>query len=258
MEPLVTENDFRKTYKLEKFADTAIEKMKLKFPVYPNTNLAKIVSFLTFDGHLRWDGNVFLFTAGKRSLLKESQLLVRKEFGVEGVFRKMDTNSYGVSYEYRVTNKPICRILEALGVPKGSKVLIPFSVPDWIKKDPDLSRAYLQTAFDCEGTVWKERKNSLKIRFRMNKSVELIEDGISFLTELKDMLSVFGIGTSAIWKTAGNRRKDGNLTVGLCFNILANSIPLFRQNIGFTLKHKRILLNGVAQQHGTERREVVV
>lgn len=252
MGPVITEKQFKETYKLKKFAIKAIKKFGLKFPKYPNKNLVKIVSLLTFDGHLRWDGNVFLFTAGKKLLLKEPMLLVKKEFGLFGKFRKIPTNIYGTSYEYRVTNKPVSRILDFIGVPKGNKVLLPFSVPRWIMKNKEFSRTYVQVAFDCEGTIWKEYKRSFKIRFRINKSLKFLQNGIEFMEDIRNMLLNFNIKTSKIWVIDSNIRKDGNITKGMCFNILAADIPLFKKHIGFTIKHKKKLLNGVGLQHGIE------
>jgi hypothetical protein len=230
---------------LKKFADNAIEKFNLNFPIYPNERLARIVSMLTFDGHLSKDGKVFLFTAGKKYLLNEPKLFIKREFGITGVYRKIPTNEYGTSYEYRVFNKPVSRILELIGVPKGNKMIVPFFVPEWVMNNGILSKAYLQTAFDCEGSVWKEGKRRLKIRFRINKSTSLIENGKVFVEEIKNMLSGFGIGTSETWIIESNIRKDGTRTKGICFNILTKNIKTFKKEIGFSIKHKRELLNGV-------------
>ena len=251
MKPIITEKQFRETYKLEKFADKSIKKFRLKFPIYPNKNLVKIVSLLTFDGHLRWDGNVFMFTAGDKPLLKEPMLLVKKEFRITGGFRKIPTNNYGISYEYKITNKPVSRILEFVGTPKGNKVLTPFSVPKWVEEDLEFSRAYLQVAFDCEGSIWKEGHKRRKIRFRIHKSSKILENGIEFLERLKNMLLKFDIKTSKIWIGDGNVRKGGIKTKYLCFNILSKDIPKFNKEIGFSIKHKKELLNGVDIRHGT-------
>jgi len=245
MKSLMTEKQFREKYKLKKFADRSIDRFKLNFPIYPNKNLAKILSFLTFDGHLRWDGNVFMFTAGNKQLLKEPKILIKNEFGITGKFRKIPTNNYGTSFEYRITNKPISRILEFIGVPKGNKVLIPFSMPKWIEKNLEFSRAYLQVAFDCEGSIWKEGSERRKIRFRIHKSSKLLKNGINFLESLRKMLLKFGIRTSKIWIGEGNVRKDGEKTKYLCFNILSKDISIFNKEIGFGLEHKKKLLEGL-------------
>jgi len=245
MKPIITKEQFVETYKLKKFADKSIKKFQLKFPIYPNENLVKIVSFLTFDGHLRRDGNVFMFTAGKKSLLKEPMMLVNNEFGITGEFRKIPTNNYGISYEYRVKNKPISRILEFIGVPKGNKISVSFFVPKWIEENLEFSRTYLQVAFDCEGSIWKEGIRRRKIRFRIHKSSNLLEDGINFLEDLKSMLLKFDIKSSRTWVGHGNVRKDGLVTKYLCFNIISKDIPKFNKEIGFSIKHKKELLNGV-------------
>lgn len=240
----ITENDFKQIYKLEKFAERSIKKFNLKFPMYPNENLAKIVSFLTFDGHLRKDLKMFEFTSGNRFLLYEPKKLIENEFGIRGVFRKITKHNYGTSYSYRISNRPFSRILYLFGTPVGNKVLVPFSVPPWISNNKDFSKVYLQTAFDCEGSAWKEGR-SIKIRFRIHKAKNLIKNGIRFLEEIKSMLSNFDIKTSKIWMGHGNYRKDGIETKYLCFNIINEDIPVFKKEIGFGLKNKNEILMGL-------------
>lgn len=250
MEPILTKEQFIMSYKLQKFADKAIDKFNLKFPIYPTSNLAKIVSYLTFDGHLRHDCNMFSFSSGKKSLFKEPIEIVKREFNIIGKIRKVPT-SYGTSYEYRITNKPISRILNLIGTPHGNKIYADFRVPKWIKENKELSRNYLKVAFDCEGSAWKEGKNRIKIRFGINKYSKMLNNGMKFLEDMKSMLLKFNINTTEIWCGKGNLRKDGNTTKFLRFNIKSESIPLFKKEIGFNIKHKKNLLEWGLKGHGT-------
>lgn len=224
---ILTEAEFVNSYKLKKFAQKAIEKYKLRFPIKANENLAKIVSYLTFDGHLSMEKNVFLFTAGKKNQLKDFRKLIKDEFDIEGKIRKIPTNIWGESYECRFFSKPIVRVLKLIGAPDGNKVLREFTVPGWIKSDIKLIKSYTKIAFHCEGSMWKEG-NRRKIRFRIAKSKELQKNGIKFVEDLKKMLLKLGIETTQIWTTENNE-----ITTSLIFDIRSSSIEDFNKSIGF-------------------------
>src|SRR3989344_4775805 len=127
----ISENEFRSTYKLQAFADKIIKNKTIKFPYKPSSTTTKIVSFLTFDGHLTPGKKMFLFTSGNLRELNNMEFCNKKEFGITGKYRKIDTNKYGTSYEYRICSAPIGRLLGLLGVPGGSKVLNEFNIPEW-------------------------------------------------------------------------------------------------------------------------------
>ncbi|MBI2232880.1 MAG: hypothetical protein HYU56_03085 [Candidatus Aenigmarchaeota archaeon] len=226
------ENDFRSSYKLQKFADKAIEKLNLKFPLELNSDLAKIVSFLTFDGHLTPNNKMFIFTAGTTDKLNDIITAAERQFGVKGKTRKVETNTFGTSYEYRICCKPIGKILEMLGVPTGNKVLKKFDVPIWILQNKEFSFHYLKTAFECEGSLWKENKR-VQIAFRIHKHEKLINNGQKFLDTIRKMLLSYKIETTKVWIVKGNKRKDGNITVGMQFRIKSKSIGDFSSLFGF-------------------------
>jgi hypothetical protein len=250
MKPILSKEQFIASYKLQKFAYKAIDKFKLSFPIYSNSNLAKIVSYLTFDGHLRRDMKVFSFASGKISLLKEFMDITEKEFGISGEIRKVPT-SYGTSYEYRVISQPLSRVLNLIGTPSGNKIYVDFRVPEWIKESRTFSREYLRVAFDCEGSVWKEGVNRIKIRFGLNKHSKMLDNCMKFLDDMKNMLLDFNIKTTETWFGKGNIRKDGNTTLFLRFNIRSESMSLFKKEIGFNIYHKNKLLEWGLKGHGT-------
>ncbi len=229
---ILTKEEFVNSYKLKKFSQRAIEKYKLRFPIKANENLAKIVSYLTFDGHLSMEKNVFLFTAGKENQLRDFRNLIKDEFNIEGKIRKIPTNIWGESYECRFFSKPIVRVLKLIGTPNGNKVLTEFTIPDWIKSDTKLTRSYIEVAFHCEGSMWKEG-NRRKIRFSISKSKELYKSGLRFVEQLKKMLSDLSIDTTKSWTTENNE-----ITSSFIFDIKASSIDKFRREIGFN-KYKQ-------------------
>jgi len=162
--------------------------------------------------------------------LKEFRKLIKETFRVKGKIIKTEGNEFGVSYKFLVLNKPVCRILELIGTPKGSKTNTIFDVPLWIVNHPENSLAYLNVAFKCEGSIWKEGKRNMKVRFKIHKSEELIENGINFMNTLKRMLLKHNIGTSNVWLISENVTKTG-ITKGICFNVLSRDIPLLNKKI---------------------------
>ena len=203
-------------------------------------DLAKLVSYLTFDGHLSEDLKCFYLSSKSKDTLLEFEKTVYRKFVMQG---KLEIGTgYGESYKYRIFNTKICRFLEKIGVPKGNKVTKSFLIPNWIKNDKGLSREYLRTAFDCEGSIWFEKQP--KIRFGFFKTKGILSNGYQFLEEMKLMLNMFNINSTKTWLMNGNRRKDGKVTKGLYFKIKQDSLLQFAQEIGFNdkFKNERLIL----------------
>ena len=207
--------------------------------VKPDIDLAHIVSYLTFDGHLTEDLKCFYLSSKHLDTLSHFAQLVQNKFSMKGRFEK-DDNAYGESYKYRVFSRHVCRLLEKMGTPKGNKTTKIFHIPHWIKADKECARAYLCTAFDCEGSIWIEDKP--KIRFGIFKRTELIENGFAFSNELKSLLAQFEVSTSNTWLMKGNIKEDGTETIGFYFKIKQESIPVYASEIGFNDRFKNTLL----------------
>src|SRR3989338_3723516 len=94
-------------------------------------DLVKLVSFLTFDGHL-----------------------YKNKFGLNGNYR-LKADGFGKSVNYRVYSKELGNFLNKVGTPKGDKMLVSFDIPDWIKKNKEFAKEYLKVAFYCEGCKYK-------------------------------------------------------------------------------------------------------
>jgi hypothetical protein len=200
----------------------------------------KLVSYLTFDGHLAEDLKCFYLSSKNRDALSDFENAVYRKFKIKG--RLEERSGYGESHKYRIFKADLGRFLEKIGVPKGSKVSKTFLIPKWIKVDKELCRMYLRIAFDCEGSIWFEKQ--AKIRFGMCRIEELVDNGFQFLEEMKLMLSQFGINSTKTWLIKGNQRKDGKTTKGLYFKIKQNSIKKFAKEVGFTdrFKNQRLSL----------------
>lgn len=198
-------------------------------------DLVKIVSYLTFDGHLAKDLKCFYLSSKNKETLSNFEKIVYNKFNIQGRLEK--GMGYGESYKYRVFNREICRFLEKIGTPKGSKVTKTFLIPDWIKNNKEFSRVYLRVAFDCEGSIWFEKQP--KIRFGICKIEELIENGLEFIEEMKYMLNEFDINSTKTWLIKGNNRKDGKVTKGLYFKLKQASLRQFAKEIGFSDRFKK-------------------
>ncbi|MBI2541304.1 hypothetical protein HYV80_01165 [Candidatus Woesearchaeota archaeon] len=152
-------------------------------------NLAKLASYLTFDGHLAQDLKCFYLCSKNEATLSNFREIVYTKFNIEGKYE--DGMGNGTARKYRVFSRDICKYLKKIGVPKGNKVSKSFLVPKWIKENTEFAREYLRTAFDCEGSIWFEKQP--KIRFGVYKTEDLLDNGLEFVEELREMLSKFSI-----------------------------------------------------------------
>jgi intein/homing endonuclease len=208
-----------------------------------DANLVKIVSYLTFDGHLAQDLKCFYLSSKDKSMLLDFEEAVFQKFKIKGKLEK--GTGYGESYKYRVFNREICKFLERIGAPKGNKTLKSFSVPDWVIKDKEFCREYLRVAFDCEGGIWLEDKP--KIRFGMWKSEELIDNSLAFIEQIKAMLEQFDVKCTKTWLTKSNSQviKKGATTKGLYFQIKRESLQAFSKEVGFSNTFKKQRLSSI-------------
>lgn len=195
-------------------------------------DLVKLISFLTFDGHLYKDLKGAIFFSKDVSILKEIELVINKKFSINGYYKER-IGGYGECYGYWIFNVNLCKFLNFIGAPKGDKMVTKFDVPNWIKKDRKLSREYLKNAFLFEGCKYRY-KNKEIIQINLNKSEELIEDGIRFMNSIRKMLNKFGIQTTNIYTCISNKRKkDGKITKMMRFRIKAESNNQFIKEIGW-------------------------
>lgn len=213
--------------------------LKQEIEAHLDEELAQIISYLTFDGHLAEDLKCFYLSSKNLETLSHFARLVQRKFLMQGRLER-DDNRYGESYKYRVFSRPVCRFFEKAGAPKGNKTTKIFHVPEWVKSDKECARAYLRTAFDCEGSIWMEDKP--KIRFGIFKRKELMENGFEFTEELKTLLLEFDVLTSKVWLMKGNTKENGVVTIGFYFKIRQDSIPTYACEIGFNDRFKNPLL----------------
>jgi len=200
-----------------------------------DVDLAIILSYLTFDGHLAKDLKGFYISSGSKSTIQRFRDLIKQQYGIDG--RLEDGMGFGKSFKYRYFNAIITRHLYASGAPKGNKTATEFWVPLWIMSNREFARAYIRTAFDCEGSIWFEKQ--AKIRFGICKEPRLIANGLAFINDLKEILLNFQVETTKTWITNTNARMDGTNTNGFYFKIRQQSIHTFAREIGFSDRFKK-------------------
>lgn len=216
--------------------------------VVKDVELAKIVSYITFDGHLRNNLGNFYLSSASSDPLNDFENLVSEKFALNAIYE--NGMGYGKSKKCRFYSALVSRFLYSCGAPKGDKMVTPFSVPKWIKENDVFSKAYLSIAFQCEGWIHKNNKyNSYGISFKMNKTEELFQNGFEFINELKYLLNKFGIETSNTYlKEANLRKKDGKRTKSMIFGIRTKSNHIFQKEVGFGVdSRKNELLNSATK-----------
>jgi hypothetical protein len=196
-------------------------------------NLVKICSYLFFDGHLYKDLKCFYFSSKEVKNLKEFEKLVKSKFKIKGRYYYNDGGAGRTkTHKYRVFSKKICIELQKMGVPKGSKTTTKFLIPSWILRKKQFAREFIKIAYFCEGSMKENRKNP-RIRININKSEELLVNGLNFMSQLKKILKDNGIRTTDIGVYSAKTRKDGVKVKELRFRILTEDSNTFINKIGW-------------------------
>lgn len=195
-------------------------------------DLVTLIVYLTADGHLYKDLKGFYFSSKDKKFLEYLAKIVHRKFGLRGKYVK--GNGYGESYKYLVFNKPVTLFLKNKGIPAGDKMLTPFNVPKWIKNNKKFSKQYLKILFYCEGSKYKQSKNTEAIKINFNKSEKLLKNALNFMNSIKKMLDISNIKTTNIWICEGNvRKKDGEKTKLIVFKIKSDNVNTFIKEIGW-------------------------
>jgi len=196
-------------------------------------DLAKIVSYLTFDGHIYNNLKAFYFCSKDINQLNEFEKIIKRKFGIEGKYYFNNGGAFKVkTHKFIVFNKIIAEKLVKIGTPKEEKVSQAFGIPKWILASKELSKEYLKIAFLCEGSMGL-RKNP-QIAINIAKTQNYLEDGIKFMESLKDMLYYFNIKVGKFYISKGRiRKKDGQLSRDIRFRISMTDSNKFIKKIGW-------------------------
>ncbi len=225
-------------YKNKHSANKAIEYLEIKkiIPLIPSFKLSSIVGHLIGDGNLSKDPYVgdFRFYGTKHKLEG-----IKKD--VKIIFRIVPKNFYARKggYVLKYNNAIIARVLSLVGVPRGNKTNQSFHLPYWIiSGNKDLKKSFLCALCDDELSSFNKDKKGYfyPLRLKFNKNEKLINSGIKFLEEIKQLFEDLDVQCSNI-KINNSRfiNKYGEINRSLYFNISARRYNLnkFARNVGF-------------------------
>ena len=193
--------------------------------------LVKIMSYVTFDGHLYDSLKAFYLSSKYIYPLKDFEQAVQKQFDIKGDYRFNTAGSKKQTHKIFFFNTNASKLLYEFGVPKGDKMLTTFTIPKWIQENEQYSKEYIKIAFLCEG---HKTLDSRSIFFNLNKSEELLHGGIRFIESVKKSLSNLNIETGKTSVRDHNlRKRDGKRTKTMRFRVKSNSVNRFIKTIGW-------------------------
>ncbi len=225
--------------------------------------LARIIGFVTGDGNISITQKTRRVSFyGKHEDLKELKRDL-EELGFRPILYSRERNHkiktrYGkvefdaIENSLHVASSSFAVLLSALGAPVGNKTKTEFHVPDWIMGMPEWIKAqYLAGLFGAEmsspRTVNKFNFNEPVLG--MNKSIELEENLIQYLEEIRSLLADLGITTST------PRRVDGYMypgkqgeTIGYRLEVHGNPENLIKlwSRVGFAYNKEKKELASLA------------
>ncbi|MBT3985691.1 hypothetical protein HOD38_02700 [archaeon] len=229
---------FVKSYKSKKYAQKAVKYLISKdlLPLEANEDTAALVGHLMGDGSLSKDCYVGEFRFfGSETKLKIIKSKITQIFNVEP--KRFYQRKGG--FVLRYNNCIIARLFNLIGVPRGNKVRTPFGVPRWIKSsNSSVKRSFLIALCDDElSSPRKDKRGYIEpLRLKFNKTEKLLEEGKSFLHEIKYLFNEFGILCNPI-KVNNDKYKNkyGEITRSIYFNISSkkNNLKKFEEKVGF-------------------------
>lgn len=208
--------------------------IKIKFPIFPSSELASVI------GHAMGDGNVskrqFSFFNQRRELVDEVIANIRTAFGTDVIPTEFEKEN-GWEIEFS-TN--ISLLVNLSGAPLGKKVFTKFDIPDWIKEGNNkIKSTFLRALFDDEGWVKikfikSTTSTQRMIGINMSKNEEFIDSNKQFFESIRKLLQEFGIQSSNV--TEMGKTKNG-ISLGIIISNITN-LNMFLKKIGFTNAQK--------------------
>ncbi len=155
--------------------------------------IARLLGFAMGDGHLgEMSGRLHISFYGLNDKLEE----VRRDLKRLGVSASLYVRR-GDNSELRVASRSFALLMERLGMPKGRKSEVPFSVPEWIRKAPLwVKRNFLAGLFGADGSapIFK-RYTPLPIHLTQHKRLGLEDSLLSYLKDIAGLLREFGVSS---------------------------------------------------------------
>lgn len=244
---IVNEKDILMTYR-DSFwwnAKRAIEICKKRgwVPLNEKSNLLPTLAYIVGknmgDGHLDYnftarfsDDNIEDLNKLKRLINEELKIPLNKTNILKIV-------SWGTSYCLVIYDAVFGRFLRTLGAPQGRKTDTNFGIPYWVYLSKETKKSFLQGILEDELASFRIRNGFPAItNFKMTKKIELKENLINFLKEVKHLLEEFNVGCSEVKETSINR--FGKFEALFWIQRNAKNVISFSENIGFKLNTNKI------------------
>jgi tRNA-splicing ligase RtcB len=223
--------------------------INLKYNSWQTPYLIKILGYLFGDGTVNFvgkDRGGLVSFYGKLDDLKEIQNDLNK-VGIKTFIysrkRNHKINTFYKKYQFTYTEHSLnsrsssfTLLLYLLGAPLGNKTNQKFCIPEWLWKAPLWQkRLFLASFFGAELSkpATLNKYNFYSPTLNINKILPFKNNGITFLNELRKILTEFGVRSSEVMEVE-ELSKSGK-TIGLRFQIFNNTENLlkFFQSIGF-------------------------
>ncbi len=213
-----------------------------------NPELARLVADVTGDGHLQIKNWRYL-TSFVSKHLREVEEFKRRSEELFGVTPKRYVDSRktwpgsGTRYQSFIISKPVALFLQEIGVPVGNKTNNPFKVPDFVYNGSlEMKSAYLRGLYDNEGSIYScKEKHGIRWRIdlKMAKNEKILDHGIEFFEQIREMFREFGVKVSKVNCSKLNIRKDGSQSINMKMSIEHPSFRSFLKNVGFDHPEKQ-------------------
>lgn len=203
-----------------------------KFPMdFNSVEGAKIVSSILFDGGIKKTLHPF-YTNKDESLIKNFNVTIEKVIGKIKFRENKNSNACQVTYPNIVG-----LILTALGLVPGKKVFTNPSIPDFILYgSKEIQSAFLQQAFDDEGTVSKTAIQLSQVHSKVEPPLRL--------SQIKLLIEDLGIRVSGPYGPYKYEAKSGDSKYAWYIQITNRTdIREFTKKINFSSERKRNALD---------------
>ena len=266
----ITNKGNAKTQIINRLKETNLLPLKQNSPQLPT--IIRIMGFIYGDGVLtlvKGKKGFIHFYAEEEDLNQIKQDLKKIGITTQKIFKrnrehKIKTNYGVVEFEHEEKNiikksTGLAALLAVLGTPTGKKPHTEYRIPMWIKEAPLWQKRLFLSAFfgaELAKPDTSSRTNFYCPQLNMNKSEKIVNNGIEFLKDIKDLLAEFDIKANEPVFVEGNdyQGKYGK-TKGL--RLLINGKPenllkLYGQ-IGYTYNKKKQALGCYAISYLKEK-----
>lgn len=239
--------------------------------------IARLAGHLFGDGCLTFTEKKFktnctlVFSGREGDLKKIAQDLEKLGFNASKITKCKKTSVLadgrtisGITTRMDCYSKPFWVLFKALGTPVGDKAIQQTHLPEWIKNSRKIvKKEFISAYFGSEMTKPSIDKRNGKIFlqpvFSLNKSKELVNNGLQFVEEIKELLEEFNVKMNSAKIVYGTKRKSGietNKIKAFIASDLDNLMNLYG-TIGFAYCMERKSLSRFAFAYLNEKKIMI-